>query len=381
MSVHRLVHHRRVSRLDHLGRHPADQEVQRARRLPAGQPQPAVVGGGAVGDGHAALGDHDDRHDRPGLCRRHAVPAVLLRPADRDDRAVAHARAVLPQRARVHRLRVPGEALRRQDADADLGAVPGLAGDGHRRRRVGAGGVPVGGAGRERHQPVPADGAADGRLHHVRRRAGGGLDRRQADGPHRRRAAGGGGRAGRRPARRRRPGRRAEPGRDRRPPPGVRLPLRPHRSLHVLVGHARRVLPLLLLLRHRPEPGAAVSHRQVGGRGAHVAADERLLEDSAAGAGAAGRRADLRLLRVHAAADAVQHRPRRRGARQRQVGRLRGRRGPLPDGARRPARGRHRLRARSPGRAPRTGRRPRRSWPPAPRCNRPGPRRSAWSRR
>ena len=67
----------------------------------------------------------------------------------------------------------------------------------------------------------------------------------------------------------------------------------------------------LLVLRHRPEPGAALSHGQVGGRSAHVAVHERLLEDSAAGAGDDHRRADVRVLPVHAAADAVQPRPRR----------------------------------------------------------------------
>ncbi len=69
-----------------------------------------------------------------------------------------------------------------------------------------------------------------------------------------------------------------------------------------------------VVLRHRPEPGAALPHRQVGGRGAHVAADERLLEDPAPGAGAAHRRVDVRVLPVHAAADALQPRARRAGA-------------------------------------------------------------------
>ena len=41
-------------------------------------------------------------HDRPGLRRRHAVHAVLLRPAARDGDPVAHRRAVLPQRANVY---------------------------------------------------------------------------------------------------------------------------------------------------------------------------------------------------------------------------------------------------------------------------------------
>ena len=46
--------------------------------------------------------------------------------------------------------------------------------------------------------------------------------------------------------------------------------------------------------------------RQVGGRSPHLAADERLLEDSAADARAPRRRADVRVLPVHASADAVQ---------------------------------------------------------------------------
>ena len=75
-------------------------------------------------------------------------------------------------------------------------------------------------------------------------------------------------------------------------------------------GHDRGVLPLLLLLRDRSEPGAALPDDQVDRRGAQLADDERLLEDPAAGAGADRRRADVRLLRVHAVADAVQPRAR-----------------------------------------------------------------------
>ena len=88
----------------------------------------------------------------------------------------------------------------------------------------------------------------------------------------------------------------------------LRLHVRPHEPVHVLVGDDRGALPVLLVLRHRPEPGAALPDGAVGGRGARVAADERLLEDSAAGARAAGRRAGVRVLPLHAAADAVQPR-------------------------------------------------------------------------
>ena len=35
----------------------------------------------------------------------------------------------------------------------------------------------------------------------------------------------------------------------------------PNDHLHVLVRHARGAVPLSLVLRHRPEPGAALSHR------------------------------------------------------------------------------------------------------------------------
>jgi SSS family solute:Na+ symporter len=65
---------------------------------------------------------------------------------------------------------------------------------------------------------------------------------------------------------------------------------RPYREVHVLVGHHRGLLPVLLVLRHRSEPGAALPDGQVGGRSADVAAHERLLEDSAAGARAHRRR-------------------------------------------------------------------------------------------
>ena len=54
--------------------------------------------------------------------------------------------------------------------------------------------------------------------------------------------------------------------------------------VHVLVGHDRRAVSVLLVLRHRSKPGAAVPHGAVGGRGAAFAADERVLEDPAAGA-------------------------------------------------------------------------------------------------
>ena len=81
----------------------------------------------------------------------------------------------------------------------------------------------------------------------------------------------------------RQPRRRPQHRRRHRPAADVRLQLRPDEPVHVLVRHDRGVLPVLLLLRHRPEPGAALSHGQVRRRSAQLAADERLLEDPAAG--------------------------------------------------------------------------------------------------
>ena len=84
---------------------------------------------------------------------------------------------------------------------------------------------------------------------------------------------------------------------------------------------------------------------QVGGRSAAFAADERLLEDSAAAAGAAARRARLRLLRLHAAAAPLQLRA-GRAAPSRQPRRRRTPRSKpeFTDGARRAPGGGHRAR-------------------------------------
>ena len=56
------------------------------------------------------------------------------------------------------------------------------------------------------------------------------------------------------------------------------------RDLHVLVGDDRRAVPDAVVLRLRPEPGAALPDREVDRRGAPVAADERVRQDSAAAA-------------------------------------------------------------------------------------------------
>ena len=199
-----------------------------------------MVGRGAVGDGHPAVRDHDDRHDRAGVSERDGAAAAVLRAADRDDHPVGDAGAVLPQRARLYRLRVPRKALRLEDAHLHGAAVPVVARHGDGRRHLGPGGRAVGDDGHQRHDDVPRDRAADRRLHDVRRRAGGDLDRREADVPHRLRPAGSGDRADAGPAGERQRHRCPDPGGRHRPPAGDEFQLRPERHLHVLVGHARR---------------------------------------------------------------------------------------------------------------------------------------------
>ena len=136
-----------------------------------------------------------------GYAERHGAAAVLLRAADRDDHPVGDAGAVLPQRARLHRLRVPREALRLEDAHASPRLLFLLS------RGMATGAVISAPAvvlsvmmGISVTTTCLLIGAADGRLHDVRRRAGGDLDRREADVPHRLRPAGSGDRADAGPA-------------------------------------------------------------------------------------------------------------------------------------------------------------------------------------
>ena len=156
-------------------------------------------------------------------------------------------------------------------------------------------------------------------------------------------------------------GRRPEHRRRDRPAADVRLLVRPDQPVHLLVGDDRRALPLLLVLRHRSEPGAAIPDGAFGRRSTALAADERLLEDSAAAPGAAPRRARVRLLRLHAAAAPLQRGTSRAPqSRQRRAG-VRGARSRVQDRVRRQASGRGRT-----GGGPRRGRRhgskPARKW-------------------
>ena len=128
------------------------------------------------------------------------------------------------------------------------------------------------------------------------------------------------------------------------PPEDARLLVQPHRAVHRVVGNAGGPLPDAVVLRMRPEPGAALPHGEVRRREPAVAADERLFQDSPAGRHPADRRPGLRLLRLHAPADAVQPGPPgdRRGEQPR--GRLQGPRPAVRIGLRGAAPGRARLR-------------------------------------
>ena len=133
-----------------------------------------------------------------------------------------------------------------------------------RCRDLGAGGRAVGDdrCGRQHHLH-PARGP-DCHLHDVRRRAGGCLDRRQADVPHRRRAAGGRRGLDPRPAGHGKRRRSAAHRRHRRQVAGIQFLDRSERAFYVLDRHDRRAVPVPVVLRHRSEPGAALPDCEIG---------------------------------------------------------------------------------------------------------------------
>jgi hypothetical protein len=216
------------------------------------------VGGRALGHGHPDQRDHVRGHDRPGLHEGDELRRLLLRPALRDDRAQPDPRALLLPLRRLHRLPVPGEALRLPDPDPHEPALPALARAVGRRHALRAVPRPLRDPRLERGPDRGPRGRGHDRLRRLRRQPLGHLDGRCPDGPHlvrhlplrRRRdreAPGDGGRAGRpRP----RPGRR--PARDGRPL------ARPLAALHALERPRRRDVPRHGLLRVRPEPGPAL---------------------------------------------------------------------------------------------------------------------------
>ena len=106
-------------------------------------------------------------------------------------------------------------------------------------------------------------------------------------------------------------------------------------------GDDRRAVPDAVVLRLRPEPGAALPDREVDRRGAQLADDERVRQDPAPGAHPAHRRARVRLLPVRAAARALQPGPPgRRWRRAPRAGEYQGNRAGVRRGVRAAATGR-----------------------------------------
>ena len=124
-------------------------------------------------------------HHRAGLHRRHALPGRVLRPALRDGDPVRDPRALLLPGARLHRLRVPGEAVRRPHAHPHQPALPVLArdGGGGDALRAVAGAVRDPRAGRDRDHRCSWAGRTIVYVH-LRRQQVRDLDRRRADGDH-----------------------------------------------------------------------------------------------------------------------------------------------------------------------------------------------------
>ena len=280
--------------LDRLGRHQAEPRHRQARRLLPRQQEPAVVGGRLVGDGDAAVGDHDGQQHRPGLRRRHGPAAAVLRAADRDD----HHRRSRSCRSSATPTSTPPTSISSGRFDAKTRSFTALLflisrGMSTRRRHLRAGGGAVGDDRRRRQRRlrlllgVPTaiytmfggvQAVAWTDVKQMYLIVGGliaacvALDRRPA------RARSASASACTSPA----------------PPDACRRSTsRPTRSVRFTfwTGTHRRAVPVPVVLRHRSEPGAALPDREVGGRGAHVAVHERLLEDPAAGAGDDHRRA------------------------------------------------------------------------------------------
>ena len=238
-----------------------------------------MAGGRALGDGDPGERHHVPLNPRPGLCRRPALRAVLLRPAARHDRDLRDRDPHLPAAARVHRLRVPGAALRRQDAHARSGPLPGAARPRGRAHPLRAGARALCDPRLGRALDLRAARRARRGLHRQRRQQGGRPHPRAAVPDHHRHDARGVRDRGRfAPEGRGAPGRRA--GRGRAPSAERdRRALRSEEPLHAVVRADRWVLPPALVLRHRPVAGRALPHRALGGREPHGARVQRPRQD------------------------------------------------------------------------------------------------------
>ena len=199
----------------------------------------------------------------------------------------------------LHRLRVPGEPLRPEDAPARRLPVPGPARPRRRHHDLRAGDHPVDGAGLVAGPDQRGHGRARHRLHRLGRDPGGQPDPEAADG----RDAGRHGRGLRR----------SSAAAARRSPSATRLHIagalgkmnvvdfsfNSAEPLHLLVRHHRRLLPGAVLLRDRPVAGAALpvgalDHREPAGP-----AVQRPAQDPDAVPHPVRRRDGLRVLPVH----------------------------------------------------------------------------------
>ena len=216
---------------------------------------------------------------------RPALHPVLLRPAARDDHPVGDRRAVLHRAGSTPRTSISSAAS--TCATRSLASFLFLIGRALSLGVTLAAPAVVMSAilGWTLPVTVLVDLRADDRLHDDRRRAGGGLDRRQADVHRRRRHVGGGGDSARTASCSTSASAQAlhlAGATGRLQAIDFRFDLQ--RDLHVLVGHDRRPVPDAVVLRLRSEPGAALPDGEVDRRGAPVAADERVRQDSAAAA-------------------------------------------------------------------------------------------------
>ncbi len=309
-----------------------------ADELPARRLRAALAHHRPVGHGHAGERHHLPLRPRPGLRGRDALRAVLLRTAARDGDHQRHLRPHLLPAERLHRLRVPGVALRPEDAPARRVPLPHPA-------RAGLGHHPL----RARHHPLghprlaaradhPGHGRARHPLHGDGWLQGGQPDPEAADG-------GDAGRHGRGRDRHRvaiAGARVVRAGRGRRgsarPHERGQLRLQPPGPLQHLVRPHRRLLPGAVVLRHRPVPGGPLPDGPFHHREPSRAAVQRRPEDSDAVPDPLRGDPRLRFLPVHRAAPALQPAAACAGPGDRARGRVRGNRDEVGPGPGRQAR-------------------------------------------
>ncbi len=264
------------------------------------------MGHRAIGHGHAGERDNARRDHGPGLRRRDALHPDLLRTAAGDGHPLRDAGAVFLPRAGLHRLRVSGKALRRQDEEPyQFSLSCGKESLGCRRHLR-----PLGRA-RDRlwYRREDSDRRHRCRRHHLYRprwHACGDVGRDLADDDHFPRYS-----VLSRLGRFRSSPRRVLPRRDSirrryRTNGDGRLQPRAGRDLYLLERHRRWNLPDALLFRVRPEPGAALPDGALSEPEPSVSPLQRPGEDPDAVRHPAHRDSSLRFLSVRKASGGLQ---------------------------------------------------------------------------